>query len=364
MLPFHCFGHMFRLLSLLHQNHFHLVDFSVTPLIRCSDFSGPFRAVASTTLTPSQKATSCLTRTAAICPPGSYSPFFSGIEFCVACPYDTYSDRNGSSSCLPCPAGTRTFFAGSRSVQECYGLCPPGYYNSYRGLNYTGTKIGVPCAPCPFHMYSDQPGLTECIQCPLGTGTIAIATESSSKCTASNLEAFDPLVDCFTSESGFTQAGENCNLYCKPGFFSSDGLVASGCQPCPDGQQAFRYGSKLCYKSCLPGTFSVNGQNYPFPCALCPRGTFMPFDSATSCISCPLLTGTQKVVASPRFIFSFHVTFMFRPVQRHQCNVPPFAFPARTQSAATNLVLHHAVCVAQVLLLFQWVRDHCKIACH
>ena len=273
--------------------------------------------MASTTLTPSQKATSCLTRTAAICPPGSYSPFFSGIEFCVVCPYDTFTDKNGSSSCSPCPSGTRTFFAGSRSVQECYGLCPPGYFNSYRGLNYTGTKIGVPCAPCPFHMYADQPGLSACIECPLGTGTLSIAADNQDKCTTSNLEAFDPLVDCFTTETGITASGIDCNLYCRPSFFSSDGFAASGCQPCPDGQQAFRYGSKSCFSSCLPGYFSVNGQSHPVPCMPCPRGTFMPFDSATSCILCPLLTGTQKVIVFACCLFSLHVTFIFRRVQRH-----------------------------------------------
>jgi hypothetical protein len=49
----------------------------------------------------------------------------------------------------------------------------------------------------------------------------------------------------------------------------------------------------------------------------CPRGTFMPFDSATSCILCPLLTGTQKVIVFACCLFSLHVTFIFRRVQRH-----------------------------------------------
>ncbi len=252
--------------------------------------SSPFRAVDSTTLTPSNKATSCLTRSASICPPGSYSPFFSGIEFCVACPYDTYNDKNGSTSCQPCPDGKRTFFAGSRSVQECHGLCPVGHFNPHRGLNYSATSIGLPCAPCPFHTYADRPGMTACISCPVGRGIGNIAGTNRSQCSVAGLESFDELIDCFTEER--TASGKDCAEYCPPGSFSSDGKQP--CQRCPPDSEAFKFGSTSCAKNCPAGSFSVNGQNFPYPCRLCPRGTYQIFDTSTNCIPCPLLKGTVR----------------------------------------------------------------------
>ena len=259
-------------------------------------YSSPFRAVDSTTLTPSNKATSCLTRNAAICPPGSYSPFFSGIEFCVACPYDTYNDRNGSSQCQPCPAGTRTFYAGCRSIAECFELCPAGYFNPYRGLNYSGSSIGSPCAPCPYHKYADAAGATQCTECPLGTGIGRIAGTNRTQCSKEELEKFDPLVDCFyedtTEVNGQTVT---CDDYCRPNSFSSNGKTSpSACTQCAPGTQAFRFGSTACSKDCPAGSFSVNGQNFPHPCQPCPRGTYQQFESSTTCIRCPLLKGTIR----------------------------------------------------------------------
>lgn len=272
---------------------FHVVDPKCGGGIDPEGFSSPFRAVDSTTLTPSNKATSCLTRSAAICPPGSFSPFYSGIEFCVVCPYDTYSDRNGTTECTPCPSGTRTFFAGARSVAECYPLCPVGYFNPYRGLNFSGSSIGSPCAPCPFHKYADVPGMTECIECPLGTGISTVAGYNKTQCTKRELELFDPLVDCFYDD--FTEAGEQCDLYCPPNTYSSTGRQSpSGCTDCPNGFQAFRFGSIACSRECPAGSFSVNGQTFPYPCQLCPRGTYQQFSSATSCVRCPLLKGTIR----------------------------------------------------------------------
>ena len=256
-------------------------------------YSSPFRAVNSITLSPSQRATSCLTRTASVCPPGSFSPFFSGIEFCVACPYDTYNDKNGSTSCQPCPAGMRTFFAGSRRVEECYGICPPGHFNPYRGLNVSGTALASPCTPCPFHMYADRPGMSECIKCPIGRGIGRVGGTNRSQCSTEELEAFDDLVDCFSEET--TSQGKICDEYCPPGTFSANGKKSpSECTLCPPDTQAFKFGSTSCTKNCRPGTYSVNGQDSPFPCRPCPRGTYQLFESSTSCVQCPLLKGTTR----------------------------------------------------------------------
>ena len=60
---------------------------------------------------------------------------------CTPCPGGSYSDHDGSSSCLKCPKGTYSYVGYSQYVD-----CPEG----------TFSDIGTHCIPCQAGEYSNK----------------------------------------------------------------------------------------------------------------------------------------------------------------------------------------------------------------
>ncbi len=90
---------------------------------------------------------------AVICPAGFYCP---GIQQLPLCSSGTQPPEYGRTIC---PTGAYCPAAAGRPT-----LCPAGTYRATTG----GTSVGD-CAACTGITYSDQPGASECTQCPTGT---------------------------------------------------------------------------------------------------------------------------------------------------------------------------------------------------
>jgi hypothetical protein len=103
------------------------------------------------------------------CPRGS----FLQESKCLLCSVGTYQDEVSQSSCKPCPNGTTTFAAGSRSKAHCVTNCTRG--------TYSRTGMG-PCNKCPLNTYQDVEGQTRCKKCPNGTATFSAGAANRSHC--------------------------------------------------------------------------------------------------------------------------------------------------------------------------------------
>jgi surface protein len=90
---------------------------------------------------------------------------------CHLCPIGFYQSatvvRKLTGDCLSCPAGQiHEQGPGSKSVADCSGSCPAGYFSDETGLNSV-----TQCKICPTGRYSAEVGATDvanCTSCPRG----------------------------------------------------------------------------------------------------------------------------------------------------------------------------------------------------
>ena len=211
----------------------------------------------------------------ATCKAGGYCPGEAAAYQCVngkspeyyglyVCGDNSYSDA-GAAACTPCPAGTGNSgdtladHAGAASCQEI--KCSAGQYLGDDGYTCVPCEIGYYCPGdnerhyCsdkykyynpdrPYYVpyYSDEPGATDCKKCPEFDGTSTYwyyANDNTSDlhvhknryyCRATwtvQQEHGTLRVDCRYGNSGYGEAGQNCQLgkaaqKCDAGYYIDD----------------------------------------------------------------------------------------------------------------------------------------------
>jgi len=103
------------------------------------------------------------------CPTGTYS----SNGKCVPCNAGEYQDKQGSSSCIRCPAGSSSDH-GASDFSQCRAVCRPGHYSK------DGMDPG--CQLCPIDTYQELQMATVCKACPQGTKTLRPGATALSDC--------------------------------------------------------------------------------------------------------------------------------------------------------------------------------------
>lgn len=149
---------------------------------------------------------------------------------------DGYYAAAGSSSCLPCPAGSfrNSYFDGAvahATVAQCW-KCPVGYFAAN-----TGTSR---CEPCPAGTFASVAGSSVCTPCADGTSSFAGTTVASmdpetGADTVVNLAAKGGA--CVAHTKGFytDTAGTPVALPCRPGTYLDGTGDLSICLTCSQG---------------------------------------------------------------------------------------------------------------------------------
>ncbi|XP_054755195.2 sushi, von Willebrand factor type A, EGF and pentraxin domain-containing protein 1-like isoform X1 [Lytechinus pictus] len=169
----------------------------------------------------------------------SDDPFLQ-LEYSVICEAGHVPSSNGS--CVPCAPGTFE-------------------------------NMGV-CERCPVGTFQDQYGNTTCRNCPADTSTANPGAKSAFKCKSR------------CRPGTYSMSGvESCSA-CPIGTYEPD-RGSTECNACPDGLTTWTNGNtdvEYCTNICPRGTFSPTGFA---PCQDCPKGTYQPRASQTSCTLCP-----------------------------------------------------------------------------
>ncbi|ESO89533.1 hypothetical protein LOTGIDRAFT_234340 [Lottia gigantea] len=144
-----------------------------------------------------------------LCPMGMNSN--SGRSPCSQCRENSYSQDERT--CRQCPPNTFTPGRGAASVDDCRGICQPGYYST------TGFE---PCQVCPRGFFQSNTRSTTCFECSLDQTTFNTASTSSSQCTLT----VD--IDC---QNGVCQNGGTClvekhQYYCR----CTSGYTGKNCE--------------------------------------------------------------------------------------------------------------------------------------
>ncbi len=254
--------------------------------------------------------------TCAVCPAGSFCPFFSAAPtpcgagtfqpstnktFCMPCPAGAYSG-SGAAFCLPCSAGA--YCVGGEPIQSCAA----GTYNAL-----AGSSSSSDCLPCPEGTFSTTVGAissSACLLCPSGF-FCPLSSAAATPCAAGR----------FGSSPGGTAA--TCTGLCSPGYYCPSSSVSALQVACPAGRYgasaglfngdcegpcaAGRYGSSIgssvssCDGACAAGYFCPAGSTSATQspciagyysasgaplCAPCAAGTFSSSGGATTCLDC------------------------------------------------------------------------------
>eukprot|EP01022_Parablepharisma_sp_SALTPOND_P011564 TRINITY_DN1484_c0_g1_i1.p1 TRINITY_DN1484_c0_g1~~TRINITY_DN1484_c0_g1_i1.p1 ORF type:complete len:805 (+),score=10.50 TRINITY_DN1484_c0_g1_i1:2730-5144(+) len=195
----------------------------------------------------------------------------------------------GTTTEVPCPAGTYNPVYGRSSVTECLTTVP-GYYTEEGASEYLST----PCLPGHFCLagsptstqYACPPGTyrklnagakpEECVTCPAGYYCLT-ATE-------------DPL-DC--PQGFYCPLGTSKPEPCPEGTYSTSlNLFDSrSCSPCPAGKFCYQRNLTNPVNKCDPGFYCIQGSKRPEPQDritgnLCPKGGYCP-EGASEPQPCP-----------------------------------------------------------------------------
>ncbi|XP_026534414.1 neurogenic locus notch homolog protein 4-like [Notechis scutatus] len=256
------------------------------------------------------------------------------------CPQGYFCPQ-GTSSPVPCPAGSFLAHQGGRSIQDCH-LCLAGWFCSLRGQTFPENlctegwfcpegsifdqnpdqlcPLGHYCPQgspkpqlCPPGKYQDEVGQSLCKICPAGKfcdPSFQTRVPRSSRMTSPGV--INPM-DCppgYYCLSGTKTAKQ---YPCLAGTFSNQTSLSSfrECEPCPGGKFCARPGLVTPSGPCLPGYYCVLKAWRPNPvqdetgslcpaghfCPLssnrptpCPKGTFLPLPgmlSQNACLPCP-----------------------------------------------------------------------------
>ncbi len=210
------------------------------------------------------------------CPAGKYL----NTGACSPCGQGKYSSvpgANSSSTCKNCSIGKFTYLEGAADESKCFS-CPPGRIGTQAGLSYM-----TQCIPCDSSkgMYSSEPGATDCTYCKPPFRVVG-------------------RVACAPPCPPGTQVWTSSCQTCKPGYFSSDGIL---CRKCDSGTYSDATGQSIC-KNCAPGRYGVteglknatcsgpcaagrySGYRYP-ECDVCAEGKYQKQQGRSSCSDCP-----------------------------------------------------------------------------
>ncbi|KAH9498861.1 hypothetical protein Btru_004887 [Bulinus truncatus] len=271
------------------------------------------------------------------CTPGTFANTTNGINYtCTPCKIGSYQPGNASVACISCRQNFTTNITGATSNDQCYFYCEAGYEEnppnsemctpcvrgSYRpndddnrfkncsqcppdlttesdkSVSLSDCKLKrcgpghylsddlSKCQPCPYDQFQpdDLPtSTTQCTACSQDTGTVNVASNSSSDCKH------------FCS-AGHGITGSNCTE-CLQGFWNNGNtsMRFEPCHKCPENYTTVGIGAmdiKNCsLRACPAGTKIVNEVD----CEDCIVGTYQPLPYQTFCNVCRENTSTSSV---------------------------------------------------------------------
>ncbi|XP_052093571.1 uncharacterized protein LOC127729739 [Mytilus californianus] len=108
------------------------------------------------------------------CSPGKYLQDGK----CHECDKGNFQEKEYQINCTKCPTGKSTADNGSKSINDCKDMCPPGTYSS------TGVE---PCSPCPLGQYQSMYESTSCLLCDPLEFTNSTGSKSKAECQVVDL---------------------------------------------------------------------------------------------------------------------------------------------------------------------------------
>eukprot|EP00741_Cyanophora_paradoxa_P025278 tig00000361_g24397.t1 len=188
-----------------------------------------------------------------------------GSSTCVPCRAGTFSTTDFQ-SCIPCPTGTYR--------DDAMGACetvPGGCVASAGAANYTVCPPGsVPNGATTF-----------CVACPKGTRANVTSCE---RCAVNHIAADVGSAACTPCALGWVASADQQKcIRCHAGTYRNGSM--SVCEPVPP--NAVSAAAAANYTECAPGTV-VNGEHSS--CMPCPKGSY---EEAGSCTTCPNNTVTS-----------------------------------------------------------------------
>ena len=223
------------------------------------------------------------------CPVGSYNPAtgLSNVSQCTACDPGKYCQHPGISSPTGTCAGGHYCTQGvnTSSPIDYYtgegGICPPAHYCPNGSVNPVG---------CPAGTFSNQTGLSQCLECPKGfyclsnltnyeyspcpkghyclSGTTFAEQYPCPSGTFNNLTGAQTMESCITCTPGMYCEGEG-NLeptgLCAAGWYCSGGAAVS--RPLGvDNSTVPACSSNNTGNICPTGSYCPEGSSEPIPC--------------------------------------------------------------------------------------------------
>jgi len=246
---------------------------------QCTCISGYFQ--------PSNAPTTCTAL--ASCDPGYCSKIDTAGSWstCDYCPLGKYKTTTTTElcaiSCISCPAGMTTKYAGSNSRDLC--TCNRGY------IKLAGWETAG-CTACPmgkYHWsYRDAMGYDpQCYDCPSGTTTLSVGSfyHDASDAVSGGV----CVCGAGMRQTGSTTCGQCDDQSYKP----TAGNIA--CTSCPTGKISYDT-SKLSIQDCRCNT-GYTGPDGSASCTPCPASTYKDVRGTTQCKSCANGNGYHELVA-------------------------------------------------------------------
>jgi hypothetical protein len=198
------------------------------------------------------------------CPPGYYQDE-TGEKKCKICPIGTYQDETGETNCNNCPSGHYTNTEGTTDDSECIP-CPVGTYQIINDGGYPE------CSPCSGRTYQDEPGQTECKDCP-PSGECDPKKGSKLGCSFGKYLNQDKS-KCVNCPIGTYQDKIGQNIY--------------ECKICPSGKITTKEGTTAVSERipCPAGTYQIINEEGNPECSPCSRGTYQDEEGQTRCKQC------------------------------------------------------------------------------
>eukprot|EP00808_Paulinella_micropora_P031445 g38250.t1 len=229
------------------------------------------------------------------CPAGKYQPYEHNTT-CFDCPPGTYSEQ-GDAECLPCASG----YASPNANATSCGECTVGKYSLRTNLMITQHVGPSTCELCPEGRYSNKNRTTDCTDCPAGTfNNITGQTETGCKDCPVLFYSDGGAANCTpctnTSNNirckegcgmGFYRVGNDC-IPCSPGTYQ-DEQNQQQCKVCGPGKYTDESGAKSC-TDCPLGRARLSPVGTPREnatvCPLCKHGYYQDVKGQPTCKSC------------------------------------------------------------------------------
>ncbi|XP_064629299.1 uncharacterized protein LOC135488586 [Lineus longissimus] len=244
-----------------------------------------------------------------ICPPGYYCE--KGSSIYQMCPYGTYQDETGQSSCKICPEGYYCDPGQRLLVRGDFYPCPAGHYCP------NGTRTATEWA-CPVGTYNNVTGLSSADQCQLCTGGFycpgggiiqpslpcspgyycrsgaKLATPRQGDdadlcpvghyCPEKTVEPVPCPPSTYANRTGLRQE-EDC-WHCRGGEFCAVAGLTTPSGLCNPGFYCPESSVNASQKICPAGSYCPQGTHHPFPC---PSGTWSNVSmlvARNDCLAC------------------------------------------------------------------------------